>query len=144
MVFWAERNPIRGVGGPDSRFYFVAMGVCFYAMRAGVPLLGNTRVDNLLQQWDRDLLGETPAVAWEYGCIPGWKTWQWRVICFSLLPACWAGHYCIRDIPMYASASSIVHHVWTRVHGYTRVPGRRSASLDDLFTRPSMDHGSWT
>ena len=34
-------------------------------MRTAVPLLGNSRVDPLLQQWDRDLLGETPAVAWE-------------------------------------------------------------------------------
>jgi membrane-associated phospholipid phosphatase len=102
MVFWAERNPTPWRWRVRLSFYFVAMGVCFYAMRAGVPLLGNTRVDDLLQQWDRDLLGETPAVAWEVWLYPWLEDLAMAgYLFFFYYLLAGPGHYCMRDIPVF-------------------------------------------
>src|SRR6201999_3461296 len=46
------------------------MGASFYALGAGIPLLGNTTADKLLLGWDRDLLGETPAVVLDRWLYP--------------------------------------------------------------------------
>src|SRR5690348_15448364 len=69
LVFWTERNPTPWRWRVRLSSCFVVMGAAFYAMRVAVPLLGSPGADNLLLQWDRDLLGETPAVvlqAWLY------------------------------------------------------------------------------
>jgi hypothetical protein len=65
VFFWAERNPTPGRWRVRLLFYPAAMGLSFFAMGTAVPLLGNPKVDWLLLQWDRALIGETPAVAWE-------------------------------------------------------------------------------
>ena len=65
IIFWAERNLTAWRWRVRLLFYPCAMGISFYAMGVAVPLLGNGKVDTLLLGWDRALLGETPAVAWE-------------------------------------------------------------------------------
>jgi len=65
VFFWAERNPTPWRWRVRLLTYPAVMGLSFYAMGAAVPLLGNGKVDTLLLGWDRALLGETPAVAWE-------------------------------------------------------------------------------
>ncbi|MDB6091186.1 MAG: phosphoesterase PA-phosphatase [Gammaproteobacteria bacterium] len=78
------------------------MGVSFYAMRAGVPLLDNPRVDDLLEQWDRDLLGETPAVAWEAWLYPWLEDLAMAgYLFFFYYLLAGPGYYCIRDLPVY-------------------------------------------
>jgi hypothetical protein len=62
---WAERNPTPWRWRVRLLFYPASMGISFYAMGVAVPLLGNPKVDRLLLGWDRALVGETPAVAWE-------------------------------------------------------------------------------
>ncbi len=64
-LFWAERNPTPWRWRVRLLMYPSVMGIAFYAMGTAVPLLGNGKVDTLLLGWDRALLGETPAVAWQ-------------------------------------------------------------------------------
>ena len=65
MFFWAERNLTPWRWRVRLLFYPCAMGIAFYAMGVAVPLLGHPKVDTMLLGWDRALIGETPAVAWE-------------------------------------------------------------------------------
>jgi hypothetical protein len=65
VFFWAEQNLTPARWRVRLLFYPAAMGIAFYALGLAVPLLGNPKVDPLLLDWDRALLGETPAVAWE-------------------------------------------------------------------------------
>src|SRR5947209_15349245 len=62
VVGWTEHNPTPWRWRVRLLIYYVLMGICFFSMRMAVPLLGRPRVDGLLLAWDRDLLGETPAV----------------------------------------------------------------------------------
>jgi len=71
-------------------------------MGTAVPLLGTPRADALLLQWDRDLLGETPAVTWEAWLRP----WLENVamagyLFFFYYLMAGPGHYCFRDIPAF-------------------------------------------
>ncbi|HWM70185.1 MAG TPA: phosphatase PAP2 family protein [Steroidobacteraceae bacterium] len=102
MIFWTERNPTPGRWRIRLSFYYVAMGVCFFSMGTAVPLLGTPRADALLLQWDRDLLGETPAVTWEAWLRP----WLENVamagyLFFFYYLMAGPGHYCFRDIPAF-------------------------------------------
>ena len=102
MVFWTERNPTPARWRVRLSFYYVAMGICFFSMRTAVPLLGTPRVDALLLQWDRDLLGETPAVAWQSGLHPWLEDVAmagYLFIFYYLMAG--PGHYCFRDIPTF-------------------------------------------
>jgi len=83
VFFWAERNPTPWRWRVRLLFYPASMGIAFYAMGVAVPLLGNGKVDTLLLGWDRALLGETPAVAWEKWLCPWTGTSPWRAIYFS-------------------------------------------------------------
>jgi len=65
IFFWAERNLTPWRWRVRLLFYPCAMGISFYALGVAVPLLENGKVDTMLLSWDRALLGETPAVAWE-------------------------------------------------------------------------------
>jgi membrane-associated phospholipid phosphatase len=99
---WTERNPTPWRWRVRLSSYFVLMGACFYTMRAAVPLLGTPRVDNLLLQWDRDLLGQTPAVAMETWLHPWLEDLSMAAYLFFFYyllagPA----HYCFRDIPLF-------------------------------------------
>jgi membrane-associated phospholipid phosphatase len=102
LVFWGERSPTPWRWRVRLASYFVVMGAAFYAMRAAVPLLGNPRLDGLLLQWDRYVLGETPAVAWEGWLYP----WLENVamagyLFFFYYLLAGPGHYCFRDIPLF-------------------------------------------
>jgi len=65
VLFWAERSPTPWRWRVRLLTYPAVMGISFYAMGVAVPLLGHGKVDALLLDWDRALLGETPAVAWQ-------------------------------------------------------------------------------
>jgi hypothetical protein len=65
LVLWTEGEPTPRRWRLRLSFYFVAMGASFYALGIAIPLLGSPRVDDMLLRWDRELLGETPAVTWE-------------------------------------------------------------------------------
>ena len=51
-------------------FYPAAMGISFFSLGEAIPLLGTPGVDHMLLGWDRALLGETPAIAWEPSVEP--------------------------------------------------------------------------
>ncbi|HZP07776.1 phosphatase PAP2 family protein [Methyloceanibacter sp.] len=69
--YWTERNPTPWRWRVRLLLYPAIMGISFYAMGTAVPLLGNDKVDGLLLGWDRALVGETPALAWQYWLHPG-------------------------------------------------------------------------
>lgn len=102
LILWTERSPTPWRWRVRLSSYFVLMGIVFYAMRTAVPLLGNPRVDPLLQQWDRDLLGETPAVAWEAWLYPGLEDLAMAgYLFFFYYLLAGPGHYCFRDIHLF-------------------------------------------
>lgn len=70
-IFCTESNPTPWRWRVRLLLYPAVMGISFYAMGAAVPLLGNDKVDGLLLEWDRALVGETPALAWQYWLHPG-------------------------------------------------------------------------
>jgi hypothetical protein len=102
ILFWAERNLTPWRWRVRLLFYPAAMGISFYAMGVAMPLLGNPGVDCLLLQWDRALLGETPAVTWE----PWLKPWLEDLamagyLFFFYYLIAGPGHYCIRDVRLF-------------------------------------------
>jgi membrane-associated phospholipid phosphatase len=102
MILWTERHPTAWRWRVRLSFYYVAMGICFFSMATAVPLLGTPRADALLLQWDRDLLGETPAVTWETWLRP----WAENVamagyLFFFYYLMAGPAHYCFRDIPAF-------------------------------------------
>lgn len=102
LIGWTERSPTPWRWRVRLASYFVLMGIVFYSMRTAVPLLGNPRVDPLLLQWDRDLLGETPALAWEDWLNPWAENLAmagYLFFFFYLLSG--PGYYCFRDIPLF-------------------------------------------
>ena len=102
MILWTERSPTPWRWRVRLSSYFVLMGIVFYSMRTTVPLLGIPRVDALLLQWDRDLLGETPAVAWQTWLNPGLEDLAMAgYLFFFYYLLAGPGHYCFRDIPLF-------------------------------------------
>jgi hypothetical protein len=102
MILWTERNPTPGRWRVRLAFYYVAMGVCFFSMGTAVPLLGTPRADAMLLQWDRDLLGETPAVSWEPWLHPWLENLAMAgYLFFFYYLMAGPGHYCFRDIPLF-------------------------------------------
>lgn len=102
LVFWTERNPTAWRWRVRLSSCFVVMGASFYAMRAAVPLLGSPKADYLLLQWDRDLLGETPAVVlqnWLYPWLEDVSMAGYLFFFVYLLGG--PGYYCFRDIPVF-------------------------------------------
>ena len=102
MILWTERQPTASRWRARLLFYYVAMGVCFFSMAKAVPLLGTPRADALLLQWDRDLLGETPAVTLESWLHP----WAENVamagyLFFFYYLMAGPAHYCFRDMPAF-------------------------------------------
>ena len=102
IFFWAERNPAAWRWRVRLLFYPAAMGVSFYAMGVAVPLLGHPKVDWLLVDWDRTLVGETPAVAWE----PWLRPWAEDLamagyLFFFYYLIAGPGHYCIHDLRLF-------------------------------------------
>jgi PAP2 superfamily len=100
VILWTERHPTAWRWRTRLLFYYVAMGVCFFSMAAAVPLLGTPRADALLLQWDRDLLGETPAVSWESWLRPWAENLAMAgYLFFFYYLMAGPAHYCFRDIP---------------------------------------------
>ncbi len=102
LILWTGRNPTPWRWRVRLSSCFVIMGISFFAMRASVPLLGNPRVDELLQQWDRALLGETPAVAWEgwlYPWLEDVAMAGYLYFFYYLLGG--PAYYCFRDVPRF-------------------------------------------
>jgi membrane-associated phospholipid phosphatase len=142
MVAWAERSPTPWRWRVRLSSYFVVMGVAFYAMRAGVPLLGNPRVDTLLLQWDRELLGETPAVAWEgwlYPWLEDLAMAGYLFFFYYLLAG--PGYYCIRSIPVFRKCIVGLFTLYGLAFmGYTVFPAG-GPHLSMTFHTPL--HGPW-
>lgn len=142
MVLWTERNPTPWRWRVRLSFYFVAMGISFYAMGAAVPLLGNPRADSLLLQWDRDLLGETPAVTWEAWLNPGIEDLAMvGYLFFFYYLMAGPGHYCIRDIPVFRKCIVGLFTIYGLAFiGYTVFPAG-GPHLAMIFDTPL--HGLW-
>lgn len=102
LIIWTERNPTPWRWRVRLSSCFVVMGASFYTMRTSVPLLGIPRADDLLLQWDRDLLGETPAVVLQSWLFPGLEDVAmagYLFFFFYLLGG--PAYYCFRDIPTF-------------------------------------------
>jgi len=102
LVFWTGRKPTLWRWRIRLSSSFVVMGASFYALGVGVPLLGNPTADALLLRWDRDLLGETPAVAleaWLYPWLEDVAMAGYLFFFYYLLAG--PGYYCFRDIAVF-------------------------------------------
>jgi membrane-associated phospholipid phosphatase len=102
IFFWADQNRTPARWQVRLLFYPAAMGVAFYALGQAVPLLGYPKVDRLLLGWDRALLGETPAVAWE----PWLRPWLENLtmaayLFFFYYLIAGPGRYCLRDLRLF-------------------------------------------
>jgi hypothetical protein len=142
MVFWIERNPTPWRWRVRLWFCFVTMGVSFFAMGEAVPLLGHPRVDDLLLHWDRDLLGETPAVAWEawlYSWLENLAMAGYLFFFYYLIAG--PGHYSSRDILAFRKCIVGLFTIYgLSFMGYTVFPAG-GPHLAMTFQRPL--HGSW-
>lgn len=102
IFFWAEQNPTPWRWRVRLLFYPCAMGVAFYAMGTAVPLLGQPKVDRLLLGWDRALIGETPAVAWEPWLRPWAEDIAMACYIFFFYYLVWGpGHYCVKNLRLF-------------------------------------------
>ena len=100
--FWAESHLTPWRWRVRLLFFPAAMGISFFAMGMAVPLLGNYKVDWLLLNWDRALLGETPAVAWESWLRP----WLEDVamagyLFFFYYIVAGPGFYCVKQLRLF-------------------------------------------
>jgi PAP2 superfamily len=102
VIFWCQRDPTPTRWRVRLSYYYVAMGIVFFSMRTAVPLLGIPRADSLLLHWDRLLLGQTPAVAWEHWLNPWMEDLAMAGYLFFFYYLL-AGpfHYCFRDLPAF-------------------------------------------
>jgi membrane-associated phospholipid phosphatase len=102
VFFWAERNPTPWHWRVRLLFYPASMGIAFYAMGVAVPLLGNGKVDTLLLGWDRALLGETPAVAWEKWLCPWTADFAMAgYLFFFYYIVVGPGIYCVKNLRLF-------------------------------------------
>jgi membrane-associated phospholipid phosphatase len=102
VIRWAARHPTPWRWRVRLLYYPAAMGVSFYAMEYAVPLLGIPQVDAVLLAWDRALLGETPAVAWEKHLHPWLQDISMAgYIFFFYYLVAGPGYYCIRNVPLF-------------------------------------------
>lgn len=102
MYFWAERNLTSWRWRLRLLYYPAAMGLSFYALGKAVPLLGCPQADWLLLQWDRNLIGETPAVAWESWLRPWAEDLAMAgYLFFFYYLITGPGYYCIRNVRLF-------------------------------------------
>ncbi len=139
---WAERNLTPGRWRVRLLFYPAAMGISFYAMGTAVPLLGNPKVDGLLLQWDRDLIGETPAVAWE----PWLRPWLEDLamagyLFFFYYLIAGPGYYCLRQLRRFRQCMVGLFTMYGLAFaGYTMLP---AGGPHRYLTFATPLHGPW-
>lgn len=102
VISWSgpQPGPLRWRG--RLLYYPVIMGICFFAMGKSLPVAGTSKVDALLLEWDRALLGETPSVTWE----PWLRPWLADVamgcyLFFFFYLVTGPGRYCFRDLRLF-------------------------------------------
>jgi PAP2 superfamily len=142
LIFWTERNPTPWRWRVRLSSCFVVMGASYYAMRVAVPLLGMPEADTLLQQWDRDLLGETPAVYLE-GWLNPWledlSMAAYLFFFFFLLGG--PAYYCFRDIPTFRKCMVGLFTMYGLAFtGYTLFP---AGGPHYAMTFHTALHGRW-
>jgi membrane-associated phospholipid phosphatase len=142
LILWTEHRPTPWRWRVRLASYFVVMGICFYAMGETVPLLGNFRADDLLLQWDRDLLGETPAVAWEAWLYPGLEDLAMAgYLFFFYYLLAGPAHYCFSDIALFRKSIVGLFTIYGLAFtGYTLFPAG-GPHLSMTFHTPL--HGPW-
>jgi hypothetical protein len=102
LAVWTQREPTLRRWQVRLSSMFVVMGAAFYAIGAGVPLLGNPSADALLLGWDRELLGETPAVSlepWLYPWLENVAMAGYLFFFYYLLAG--PAYYCFRDMAVF-------------------------------------------
>jgi membrane-associated phospholipid phosphatase len=142
VLFWAEGNLTPWRCRVRLLFYPAAMGISFYAMGEAVPLLGNPGVDGLFLQWDRALLGETPAVAWAPWLKPWLEDWAMLgYLFFFYYLIAGPGHYCIRDIRLFRKCMVGLFTMYGLAFmGYTVLP---AGGPQCWMTFKTPLHGPW-
>jgi len=142
LIFWTQRNPTPGRWRLRLSSCFIVMGTAFFAMRASVPLLGVPSADNLLLQWDRDLLGETPAVvlqSWLYPWLEDLAMLGYLFFFYYLLAG--PGHYCFRSIPVFRKCIVGLFTMYgVAFTGYTLFP---AGGPHYAITFHTALHGPW-
>ncbi|HTV62568.1 MAG TPA: phosphatase PAP2 family protein [Verrucomicrobiae bacterium] len=142
VFFWAERKPTPGRLRLRLLFYPAAMGLSFFSMGQAIPLLGIPPVDGLLLQWDRDLLGETPAITWE----PWLRPWLEDVamggyLFFFYYLIAGPGHYCIRNLRLFRKCIVGLFTMYGLAFaGYTVLP---AGGPHIYLTFKTPLHGPW-
>jgi membrane-associated phospholipid phosphatase len=142
VFFWAERDLTPWRWRARLLFYPAAMGVSFYAMGAAVPLLGRSGGDTLLLQWDRALLGETPASAWESWLKPWLEDWAMAgYLFFFYYLIAGPGYYCIGDVRLFRKCFVGLFTIYGLAFmGYTVLPAGGPVRWM-RFATPL--HGAW-
>lgn len=142
LVCWTQSSPTSWRWRVRLSSCFVVMGISFYVMRAAVPLLGVPAADGLLLQWDRHLLGETPAIAWEEWLYPWLEDLAMAGYLFFFYYLM-AGpfHYSVRDIPTFRKCIVGLFTIYGLAFlGYTVFPAG-GPHLAMTFQTPL--HGPW-
>lgn len=102
LVLWSARDFSSTRWRVRLLFYPAAMGLAFYALGNAVPLLGYPKVDSLLLAWDRALVGETPAIAWESWLQPWLEDLTMSSYLFFFIYLVGVpGAYCLKDLRLF-------------------------------------------
>lgn len=101
-LIWEERQLSPSRWRIRLLAYPAVMGISFFALGIALPLLGNHKADGLLLAWDRDLVGETPAIAWE----PWLRPWLENLamagyLFFFYYLIAGPGHYCVQNLRLF-------------------------------------------
>jgi hypothetical protein len=153
--FWTENHPNPWRWRVRLLLYPAIMGVSFYAMGTAVPLLGNDKVDDLLVGWDRALVGETPALAWQYWLHPGLADVAMAgYLFFFFYLVVGPAVYCVTDLRLFRKCIVGLFTMYGLAFmGYTLMPAggpwrwmEFATPLDGVFlldwTLPTVNAGS--
>jgi hypothetical protein len=99
---WARRNPTPLRWRVRLLYYPAIMGLSFFVLELAVPALGVPRADELLLNWDRALLGETPSIVymrWDHPWLNDSLMAGYLFFFYYLIMG--PAHYCIHDLPRF-------------------------------------------
>lgn len=102
VCIWAHRDPSELRWRVRLLYFPAAMGVTFYTLGAAVPAIMPQKFDTMLLEWDKALLGETPAVSYQTWSQP-WLNdllmlgYLFFFIHLVVVP----GSYCVRDLARF-------------------------------------------